>query len=167
MLINPLFHSNSGGATEDARKSGLFQSVPYLQSVFSPDESSYPDYEKTQLYSWNELVRKVKTKYPDAKLSQNVDMEIEAYTVSGRVDFIRIGSVSMSGTEFRELFGLRSTKISVSFPSDNSVEITTFGYGHGVGMSQCGADALAREGYGYEDILKFYYSGTEVEEIAQ
>ena len=93
-------------------------------------------------------------------------MEIEAYTVSGRVDFIRIGSVSMSGTEFRELFGLRSTKISLSFPSDKSVEITTFGYGHGVGMSQCGADALAREGYGYEDILKFYYSGTEVEEIA-
>jgi stage II sporulation protein D len=168
VLINPLFHSNSGGATEDAREVwAISESVPYLKSVFGPDESGYPDYEKIQLYSWDEITRKVKTKYPDAKLSQNVDMEIEAYTVSGRVDFIRIGSVSMSGTEFRELFGLRSTKISLSFPSDKSVEITTFGYGHGVGMSQCGADALAREGYGYEDILKFYYSGTEVEEIAQ
>ena len=168
VLINPLFHSNSGGATEDAREVwAISESVPYLQSVFSPDESSYPDYEKKQLYSWDEIAEKVKTKYPEARLPSNVDMEIESFTVSGRVDSIRIGSVSMSGTEFRELLGLRSTMISLNFPSAESVEITTYGYGHGVGMSQCGADALARDGYGYEDILKYYYSGVEVEEIAQ
>ena len=154
VLINPLFHSNSGGATEDAREVwAISESVPYLQSVISPDESSYPDYEKTQLYSWNELVRKVKTRYPNTKFPSSIDMEIEAYTVSGRVASIRIGSVTMSGTEFRELFGLRSTNIILSFPSPESVEITTIGYGHGVGMSQCGAAALAREGYSYEDIL--------------
>ena len=168
VLINPLFHSNSGGVTEDAREVwAISESVPYLQSVIGPDESSYPDYEKTQLYSWDEIVKKVKTKYPDATFPSKVDIEIESYTVSGRVDSIRIGSVSMPGTEFRELLGLRSTKISLFFPSPESVEITTYGYGHGVGMSQCGADALAKEGYDFEDILRFYYSGVEVEEIAQ
>lgn len=167
ILINPLFHSNSGGATEDAQEVwAISESVPYLQSVFSPDESGYPDYEKIQLYSWDEIVKKVKTKYPNARFPEKVDMEIEAHTASGRAASIRIGSVSMPGTEFRELFGLRSTNIHLSFPSPESVEITTIGYGHGVGMSQCGADALAREDYSYEDILRYYYSGVEVEEIA-
>lgn len=168
ILINPLYHSNSGGITEDAQEVwAISESVPYLQSVTGPDESSYPDYEKIQLYSWDEIVKKVKTRYPQAKFPEKVDMAIEAYTVSGRVDTIRIGSVSIPGTEFRELFGLRSTNISLNFPSPESVEITTIGYGHGVGMSQCGADALAREGYSYEDILKHYYLGVEVEEIMQ
>lgn len=168
ILINPLYHSNSGGMTEDAQEVwAISESVPYLQSVQSPDESSYPDYEKIQLYSWDEIKKKVKTRYPNAEFPKTIDMEIEDYTVSGRVASIRVGSVTMTGTEFRELFGLRSTNISLNFPSPESVEITTIGYGHGVGMSQCGADALAKEGYSYVDILKHYYSGVEVEEITQ
>jgi len=112
-------------------------------------------------------VKKVRSRYPDGEFPSTVDMEIESYTVSGRAASVRIGSVTVPGTEFRELFGLRSTFISFNFPSPESVEIITKGYGHGVGMSQCGADALAREGYTFEEILKYYYSGVEVEEMVQ
>jgi len=168
VFINPLYHSNSGGVTEDAREVwAITDSVPYLQSVNGPDESGYPDYEQIKLYSWDEIVKKVRSRYPDGEFPSTVDMEIESYTVSGRAASVRIGSVTVPGTEFRELFGLRSTFISFNFPSPESVEIITKGYGHGVGMSQCGADALAREGYTFEEILKYYYSGVEVEEMVQ
>lgn len=168
VLINPLYHSNSGGVTEDAREVwAISESVPYLQSIYGPDESGYPDYEQIKLFSWDEIVKKVRSRYPNGKFPSTVDMEIESYTVSGRAASIRIGSITMPGTEFRELFGLRSTFISFNFPSPESVEIITKGYGHGVGMSQCGADALAKEGYNYEEILKYYYVGVEVEEMIQ
>ena len=167
-LINPLFHSNSGGVTEAVEDVwAVSGSVPYLQSVYSPDESSYPDYEKKVLLSWNDIKKKVKDKYPEVKFKKDNDIEIEQYDTSGRVSSIRIGSITMPGTAFRELFGLRSTNLEIVFPAEGSVEITSIGYGHGVGMSQCGADALAKEGYGYIDILEYYYTGVDVGEMEQ
>jgi stage II sporulation protein D len=167
-LINPLYHSNSGGVTEDVEEVwAVSGSVPYLRSVYSPDESGYPGYERKVLLSWDEIRKKVKNKYPKAEFKGVNDIEIERYDASGRVAEIRIGSVTMKGVEFRELLDLRSTNIGIAFPAEGSVEITTIGYGHGVGMSQCGADALAKEGYGYVDILEYYYTGVEVGEMAQ
>ena len=165
-LINPLFHSNSGGVTEDVTEVwAVSGSVPYLQSVYSPDESSYPDYEKKVLLSWDDIKKKVKNKYPEAKFNKDNDIEVEEYDSSGRADSIRVGNTPIPGPTFREIFDLRSTNIGIAFPAEGSVEITTIGYGHGVGMSQCGADALAKEGYDYTEILEYYYTGVDVGEM--
>lgn len=169
-VINPLFHANSGGITEDVDAVwAVSGDVPYLKSVYSPDESDYPSYEKKVVFSWNELCKKVKNKYPDAAFQKDAstDMEILEYSASGRVMSIRIGTAIMAGTELRELLNLRSTQFELNFPSSGTVEIITEGYGHGVGMSQCGADVLAKEGYTCEEILEYYYTGIEVGEIGE
>ncbi|MGI6085092.1 MAG: stage II sporulation protein D [Acetivibrionales bacterium] len=167
-LINPLYHCNSGGATEsiEAVWSRLGE-VPYLKSVYSPGESMYSEFEHRTVFTWNEIQKKVKNKYADAKFENNKesDLEVLSYSPSSRIEKIRVGSVEMAGTEFRELFQLRSTNLEFEFPDENSVEIISKGYGHGVGMSQCGADALAKQGYSYKEILEFYYTGISVEEL--
>ncbi len=168
-LINPLYHSNSGGVTEDIEEVWtVLGSVPYLKSVYSPDDSQYAEYEKKELFVWDEIKEKVKNKYPDAKLGSDPSKEIEivAYSGSGRIDEIRIGSVIMSGTAFRELLTLRSTNLDISIPDKKTVQIISRGYGHGVGMSQCGADAMGKKGLDYVKILEYYYTGINVEEIA-
>ncbi|HHW21639.1 MAG TPA: stage II sporulation protein D [Clostridiaceae bacterium] len=168
VLINPLYHSNSGGVTEDIEDVWTnVDEVPYLKSVYSPYEEDYSQYEKTTVFSWDEIKSKVGKRYPEAKLGNEAvqDFEILSWSSSGRVDKARLGSAIITGTELRELLGLRSTNLEINFLADNSIEIISRGYGHGVGMSQCGADALASHGYDFEEILKFYYTGVTVEEI--
>ena len=167
-LINPLYHSNSGGITEDVNEVwAVSGEVPYLTSVYSPDESQYSEFEKSVRFSLNEIKEKVKNKYPEAVFSDDArkDIEIMSYNASGRADEIKIGSIRISGTEFRELLSLRSTNLSISFPDKNIVEIVSKGFGHGVGMSQCGADALAKKGRSCREILEYYYTGIDVEEV--
>lgn len=168
VLINPLYHSNSGGVTEDIEDVwNNVGKVPYLRSVYSPYEEDYSQYEKINVFSWDEIKRRTEKRYPEAGLGNDPaqDMEIMSYSASGRIDSIRLGSVIITGTEFRELLGLPSTNLEISFIDGNQVEILSRGFGHGVGMSQCGADALGSKGYDYEEILKFYYTGVTVEEI--
>ena len=167
-LINPLYHSNSGGATEniEAVWSRLGE-VPYLKSVYSPDESTYNEFENSTVFTWDEIKNKVKNKYPKVEFKNDPaqDLEIISHNHSGRIEKIRLGSVEMTGTELRELLQLRSTNLEFDFPDEKSVKITSKGFGHGVGMSQCGADALGKKGYTYIEILEFYYTGISVEEL--
>ena len=167
-LINPLYHSNSGGATEsiEAVWSNLGE-VPYLKSVYSPDESVYNEFEGSTVFTWDEIKKKVKNKYPKVEFKNDPaqDLEIISYSASGRIEKIRLGNIEIAGTEFRELLNLPSTNLEFSFPDENSVEIISKGFGHGVGMSQCGADALGKKGYSYKEILEFYYTGISVEEL--
>jgi len=79
----------------------------------------------------------------------------------GRVALLQAGNLTVKGREIRDLFGLRSANFSVSVQG-NSVLFTTEGYGHGVGMSQWGANGMAQAGYKYTDILTHYYTGVEV-----
>lgn len=167
-LINPLYHSNSGGATEniEAVWSNLGE-VPYLKSVYSPDESMYNEFEKSTVFTWDEIKKKVKNKYPKVEFTNDPaqDLEVISYNSSGRIEKIRLGSVEITGTEFRELLKLRSTNLELKLTDENTVEIISKGFGHGVGMSQCGADALAKKGYTYKEILEFFYTGIAVEEL--
>lgn len=168
VLINPLYHSNSGGVTEDIEDVWTnIEEIPYLKSVYSPYEEDYSQYEKTTVLSWDEIKNKAEKRYPESKLGNDAiqDLEIISWSSSGRVDKARLGSVIITGTELRELLGLRSTNLEINFLDDNRVEIISKGYGHGVGMSQCGADALGSNGYNFEEILKFYYTGVTVEEL--
>lgn len=85
-------------------------------------------------------------------------------TESGRVKTLKIGNVNLAGVEARTILGLRSTNFSVTIEEQN-IKFSVIGYGHGVGMSQTGADALAKQGYNYEDIIKHFYLGVEIKDM--
>ena len=88
----------------------------------------------------------------------------KTYTTGGGIDTILIGEQTYTGIQLRYLLGLRSTAFDISV-SDENISITTYGYGHRVGMSQYGADAMAVLGSTYEEILDYYYPGTELIKI--
>jgi len=164
-IINPVFHSNSGGRTENAEDVWIGDGVPYLKSVTSSGEEACSEYKCEVLVKIEDFVGIVKKQYPDIKLNEkNIldDIKILDYTDSERVKSIKIGSVELKGTEFRKLFSLRSTNFKIEKGNDDSIKITTLGNGHGVGMSQWGANYLAKNGGTYEEILKYYYSGVEL-----
>ncbi|MBE5819598.1 MAG: hypothetical protein E7310_02050 [Clostridiales bacterium] len=77
---------------------------------------------------------------------------------------IRFGNIEIPGTEARSIFGLKSANFSIDIV-DNNIKFNVIGYGHGVGMSQTGADSMAKEGKNCEDIIKHYYSGVEIIDV--
>ena len=166
VLEYPQFFAISSGKTEDA-KDVFSMDVPYLKSEESKGEEIAPKYKTTIEIPINEFVNKINTKYSTANLKKNdlsLLIKIESYTESGSVKEIKIGDKTLKGTEFRELFNLNSTNFKFDFEKD-IVKINCIGYGHGVGMSQWGANAMAQNGAKYDEILKHYYSGVEIQKI--
>lgn len=166
-IANTLFHSNSGGRTENSEEVWDGVSVPYLRSVDSSDDKYNKDYKAVVTVKTEDLAEKLRAAYPDAELGRNVakGIKILDYTTGGRVKTLKAGNINLKGTEFRSLMGLRSAKFSIEEADSDQLRITTFGYGHGVGMSQWGADALAKKGGTFDEILKFYYTGIELTTI--
>lgn len=158
-LITAMFHSMSNGMTESAKNfSGT--DLPYLQSVVSIDfqNSNYIATKKISLEEWNKLlkgnwtleqIKKIKTKKND----------------TGRIEKVILGNKTWTGREFRELLNLRSTDFQIKI-NGQDIEIITEGYGHGVGMSQYGANTMANNGKNAYEILKHYYQNTEIEQLA-
>ncbi len=95
----------------------------------------------------------------DSSLENTV--EIKEKTDSGRVKTLKVGNIEIAGVEARTILGLRSTNFSFSIDGDN-IRFNVIGYGHGVGMSQTGADAMAKQGSNYEEIIKHFYVGVEI-----
>ena len=150
--IEALYHSSAGGRTEDAQN--VFSAaLPYLVGVDSPGEETAGKYAAEVTVSLGEFTNRVNKKWPAAKLKKN--RLGEQVKVVSRYD---------SGRELRRLFDLNSANFTLSI--GEKVTIRTKGYGHGVGMSQYGARAMALEGAGYEEILKHYYTGVEIEKVA-
>jgi len=161
LVEQPLFHSSSGGKTENS-EDVFVSALPYLRSVDSPYETAAPHQGVQTEVSISEFKRKIKAfsgKDPGPVNSGTVS--ILERSAGGRVASIKVGNVTLKGREIREIFGLRSANFTVSV-RDNSVLFTTEGYGHGVGMSQYGANGMAQAGYKYTDILTHYYTGVEV-----
>ena len=156
-LIEATYYSCSGGRTEDA-VAVWGQDIPYLQSVESPGEERASHYIDTVTYDRSELEQVL-----GQKLSGNW-LGTVTYTRGGGVETIEIGSKVYKGTEIRQLLGLRSTAFVMTAVAD-TVTVTTKGYGHRVGMSQYGADAMAVSGSTYDSILTHYYPGTELEDF--
>lgn len=162
--INALFHSNSGGSTE-LSINVWGGDYPYFQTVETSGEDAYTSYSSEVEISKDDLIKKMLEKYSDFKInfSKADCIKIEEYTDSGRIQKIMIGNKAISGVEARTIFGLKSAKFNVEI-SENSVKFSVLGYGHGVGFSQCGSDALAKSGKSYEEIIKYYYKDVEIHE---
>ena len=162
-LINAFFHSNSGGITESSANIWGGIEYPYLKSVETSGEDAYNQYNSEVSLNREELLNKIKEIHPEIEIDWNQEnaIEIQEYTDSGRVRTIKFGNITIAGTEARTILGLKSTNFEISYNEDKIV-FTVKGYGHGVGMSQTGADSLAKKGTTYEDIIKHFYTGVEV-----
>ena len=162
-VIDAFFHSNSGGKTENVSTVWGGADLPYLESVETAGEEGYTQYESELTLEKNEFESKMKFRYPDFAIDYN-DAEcikILEYTSGNRVKTIKIGNQELSGVEVRTILGLRSANFNVEIGESN-IKFIVKGYGHGVGMSQTGADSLAKQGKNYEEIVKHFYTGVEV-----
>lgn len=160
-LIRATYFSCSGGTTE-AAVAVWGRDYPYLQSVESPGEEETVYYTDSKIFSlidFQEQLGVVLEGSPETWFG-NI-----TYTAGGGIDTMEIGGVAYRGTTLRSLLGLRSTVFQVVVRED-SICFQTHGYGHRVGMSQYGADAMAAEGSTYEQILTHYYQGAELTDYA-
>ena len=165
-IINAFFHSNSGGLTESSVNVWGGVDYPYLKSVETSGEDGYTQYSSQVQISKQDLLNKIKEKYSDCEIdfSKSDCIEIKEFTTSGRVKTIKFGNKEIAGTEARTILGLKSTNFTFSIDGEN-VTFSVTGYGHGVGMSQTGADALAKTGATYEEIIKHFYTNVEIVEL--
>lgn len=152
-LIECVYHSTSNGKTEDS-KNVWGNSFPYLQSVDSPWDKETSSYFRTTNFTKEQLSTKL-------GIDDINEITILARNESGRVDKIKVNDKILTGVEFRNKLGLRSTDFDIII-GDEYIKIDTRGYGHGVGLSQYGSNGMAKEGYTYEQIIKHYYKGVDV-----
>ncbi len=158
-----VFHSSSPGRTQASGE--LWPgALPYLVSVDSPEsEADVPNFVASVTVSAKEFRETVLERYPQADLTGDLSEWIGASVLdgSGRLGSVSIGGVFLTGAQLRSLFGLRSAAITLDV-GESTITMTTRGYGHGVGMSQYGANVMARGGLGFEEILESYYPGTQL-----
>lgn len=161
--INAFFHSNSGGKTEIPFNVWGGSGYPYLQSVETAGEEQYSQYHSEVTLSKEEFVNKIKEKHSDLEIdfSKENEIEIKEKTQSGRVKTLKVGNLELAGVEIRTILGLRSTDFTFTIENDQ-IKFSVVGYGHGVGMSQTGADAMAKQEKDYEEIIKHFYTGVEI-----
>lgn len=157
-LIEATYFSCSGGSTEDAA-AVWGTDFPYLRAVDSPGEEEAAHYTDTETFTAAEFQKAL-----GVTLSGSPSGWLGAvtYTAGGGVDTMVIGGTEYSGTRLRSLLGLRSTAFTMTASGD-AITVTTRGYGHRVGMSQYGADAMAVTGSSYVEILEHYYQGAVLE----
>ncbi len=161
-LIEATYFSCSGGRTEDA-VAVWGEEIPYLQAVDSPGEEQATHYTDSVQFSKQEFagLLNISGKGQTAEWFGDV-----TYTNGGGVDTIMISGKTFSGTDLRKLLGLRSTAFSVTVIGEQ-IHIVTKGFGHRVGMSQYGAEAMAMRGETYGQILAHYYPKTELKDYSR
>ena len=148
-LISATYFSGSGGKTESAQ-AVWGSDIPYLVSVESPGEETTSDYESTVTVPLSEFLNTLEITVPT--------VSSVSYTTGDGVDTIVIGGKTFTGLQLRSAFQLRSTRFQMTITED-AVTFDVLGNGHRVGMSQCGAEAMAESGSAYQDILLWYYTG--------
>ena len=164
--INAFFHANSGGKTEIPFYVWGGVDYPYLQVVETAGEENYSQYKSEVEVTKKEFKEKIKEKHEDFKIDYREKdcIKIEEIDNSNRVVTVKIGNLKLSGVEARTLLGLRSANFKVDI-KDEKIKFTVIGYGHGVGMSQTGADALAKQGKTYAEIINHFYKDVEIIEM--
>lgn len=158
-VIEAFFFSTSTGKTENSGE--IFQQqLPYLKSVDSSwDAEVSPVFQEKYQFSLREFYQKLNLEY-----KSQLQINTTKTTSTGRIKELTINEKSFTGNEIYQKLNLRSTFFQIHQQGEN-VEITTKGYGHGVGMSQYGALAMAKKGYQYQEILKYYYQGIEIQKL--
>ena len=163
--IEALFFSSAPGKTSDA-VAVWGSSVDYLKSVDSPEGEEVPNYRTTVALTAGEVKDLILARYPGADLSgkpENWLSEVRRGE-SGAVSSLLVGGVTLTGNQLRGALGLRSPAFTYAFDGERFTFDVT-GYGHGVGMSQYGANQMAREGATFRAILEWYYTGVTVDHI--
>ena len=162
-VIDAFFHSNSGGVTEVPVNVWGGTNYPYLKSVETAGEDAYSQYSSEIILTKEELKNKIIEKHSDFFIYYNAEdsIKILEYTEGGKKKTIKIGNLNLSGVEVRTLLGLKSANFEVNIEGDN-IKFSVKGYGHGVGMSQTGADSMAKAGSNYEQIVKHFYTDVEI-----
>lgn len=158
--ISAVFFSTSSGRTENA-EDVWGKEIPYLKSVKSKGDELSPRYESEENFSIEDFKKKAEEKISGIDWSSGLFGNIER-SKAGGIKTIDIGGVTVKGTDFRTIYGLRSTNAEI-LEKDNNIKISVKGFGHNVGMSQYGANYLASKGEDYKKILKSYYSGVSIE----
>ena len=156
--IYAFFFSTSNGKTED-NKNVFGEDLPYLKSVDSSfDKEETDSFEVTKEYSKEDFYNLLEIPYNDSLIITD-----EERSDSNRVLSITINGISFKGRDFQKKLGLRSNDFNIEETSN--IVIKTRGFGHGVGMSQFGANALAKRNKKYQEIIKYYYQGTEIKKL--
>lgn len=155
-LIEAVYHSTSNGQTENSEN--VWQNAfPYLVSVESIYDVQNPSFLKEVSFTYEQLENKL-----NLALDSNCTITILKRTDGNRVEQIKINDTIYKGVDFRNKLGLRSADFSIN-KTDTGVIITTKGFGHGVGLSQYGANGMAKQGATYKEILTHYYQGVSLE----
>jgi len=169
LVLEPYYFAVSSGKTENGLEV-FASSAPYLRSVSSEGEQIAPKYKSTVKFSYNDLVSSINKQYPKAGVTVNkikTQVKINKKSLETKsVKEMKIGNITISGVEARKLFGLNSTNFVIRF-NTKDVEFDCTGYGHGVGMSQWGANVMAKTGKKYNEILTHYYQGVKVEKLRE
>ena len=156
-----VYHAISSGKTESS-ENAWGGKIPYLVSVESPGDILSPYYETKEVFSKKEVLEILNKN--GAKLSGEYPkqwFEGAVLTEGGYVDYIQIGAATFSGEKLRSSFSLRSSAFKTEY-KDGEFIFTVWGYGHGVGLSQVGANQMAKDGADFEEILSHYYPGTKL-----
>lgn len=157
-IIDAFFFSTSTGVTENS-EDVFGKAQPYLKSVVSTFDEISPLYRIKKEYSINEFYEKLSLKYQD-----KINIKYTDISSTGKVAKLKINNKEFNSKTIVEAFELKSYYFKIE-QQNNKIIITTSGYGHGVGMSQYGANGMAKKGYNYKEILKYYYQGIEIKKI--
>jgi stage II sporulation protein D len=159
--INATFFSTSNGYTENSEDYWDVK-VPYLVSVPSPwDAALSPRYQDTVSISYKTVLQKLGLSNISSASSSKTAMKVLETSTGHRIKRMTIGGKIISGREVREKLGLASSQFDWKWKGDQ-IEFTTYGSGHGVGLSQWGAEGMAKQGKTAEDIVKYYYKGISI-----
>ncbi len=160
-LIDACYHAISSGTTENSEDIFGFE-CDYLKAVASPWDTAAPDYMTSASFTTAEFKEKLRSY--DINFSGKAEDYIKdiSITSSGSVKTLKICGKELTGSEVRQAFGLRSAAFTIKYANKKLI-FTVKGYGHGVGLSQYGAQGMAQQGADYQEILKYYYRGVELE----
>lgn len=157
--IFPAFFSTSNGYTENSEDYWK-NKLPYLRSVKSPWDKNSPKFLDQKIFTIAEVEKSL-----GIDLDEHINIEISR-TESNRVDQLKIAGKTFSGRDIRKKLELRSTDFTIEHKNDHLI-FTTKGFGHGVGMSQFGANGMAKEGKSYKEILKHYYQDVSISKVTE